>query len=179
MPARSRNYRECPQPNRWQAAYDTGSQLFRGTIRTADDSLRYLLDSICAHAARGSGAARCHCCLKMHHRTERRSPDQSIQRGVALRGQTGRPAFGPIPQGHRREVSFAWTSIPGCGTRSGLMPMVKRQVVTTHYHIRPDGILKSQNGGGYRRLSHAETAQTCTRRPSSTPKSYLPRCKVS
>jgi hypothetical protein len=67
----------------------------------------------------------------------------------------GGQLFGPIPQGHRREFFCLdkhtwvwheeWTDADG-----------QRQIVTTHYQVRPDGILKSQNGGGYRRLTHAE-----------------------
>ena len=57
----------------------------------------------------------------------------------------GGQLFGPIPKGRRREFFCLdehtwvwheeWTDAQG-----------QRQVVMTHYHIRPDGILKSQNG---------------------------------
>jgi hypothetical protein len=67
----------------------------------------------------------------------------------------GGQLFGPIPQGRRREFfnldKHTWVWHEEWIDEDG-----QRQVVMTQYHIRPDGILKSQGDQTYRRISHAE-----------------------
>ncbi len=63
--------------------------------------------------------------------------------------------FGEIPEGRRREFFCLdkntwiwheeWTDMLG-----------GRQIRTTRYDIRPDKILKSQDGSGYKAVSHEE-----------------------
>jgi hypothetical protein len=67
----------------------------------------------------------------------------------------GGQLFGAIPQGTRREFFCLdehswvwheeWTDAQG-----------RRQVVTTRYDIRPNGVLKSQGGNSYQRLDIRE-----------------------
>jgi hypothetical protein len=67
----------------------------------------------------------------------------------------GSKLFGPVPEGTRREFFCLdrhtwvwheeWTSEKG-----------KRQILTTRYDIRPDGVLKSQGGQSYHKIKHTE-----------------------
>ena len=69
----------------------------------------------------------------------------------------GGNVFGPIPEGHRREFFCLdehtwvwheeWKDIAG-----------QHHVRTTRYDVRPDGLLKSQNGH-YQRASAQETSK--------------------
>lgn len=69
--------------------------------------------------------------------------------------KVGGQLFGPIPKGHRREFfnldKHTWVWHEEWVDNHG-----QRQAVMTQYHIRPDGILKSQGDQTYRRISHAE-----------------------
>ena len=67
----------------------------------------------------------------------------------------GGTVFGPIPEGRRREFFCLdehtwvwheeWTDTTG-----------KHNVMTTRYDIRPDSILKSQNGSHYQSVNYDE-----------------------
>jgi hypothetical protein len=74
-----------------------------------------------------------------------------IRREAVLGGQV----FGQIPQGHRREFfcldETTWIWHEEWTDTSGT-----RQVKNTRYEVRPDGILKAQNGGTYRKVSGVE-----------------------
>jgi hypothetical protein len=67
----------------------------------------------------------------------------------------GGQLFGPIPKGRRREFfnldKHTWVWHEEWIDEDG-----QRQVVMTQYHVRPDGILKSQGDQTYRRIGHAE-----------------------
>ncbi len=90
---------------------------------------------------------------------------QDGQRRAALKRQLkrheaviGGQLFGPIPEGHHREFfcldarTWVWHEE---WEENG-----HRQSVTTHYNIRPEGILKQQ-GDQYRRLTKQETHNLC------------------
>ncbi len=66
----------------------------------------------------------------------------------------GGTVFGPIPDGHRREFfcldSRTWVWHEEWRDNAG-----QHRIRTTRYDIRPDGILKSQNGQ-YKRVKPAE-----------------------
>ncbi|MGC1177094.1 MAG: hypothetical protein WA843_03410 [Candidatus Saccharimonadales bacterium] len=68
--------------------------------------------------------------------------------------ELGGKLFGPIPKGHHRqffcldEHTWVWHEE---WTENG-----ERKVVTTRYTVRPNGILKSQGGEAYQRLTRAE-----------------------
>jgi hypothetical protein len=68
--------------------------------------------------------------------------------------EIGAKLFGPIPKGHTRKFfaldnhSLIWYE--AWKDKAG------QHEVTTRYEVRPDGILKSQNGQAYQRLSADE-----------------------
>lgn len=88
-----------------------------------------------------------------------RSDDEkraALERALIRReAKIGGQLFGPVPKGHQREFFCldehtwvwheAWTDAQG-----------KKQSVTTRYDVRPNGVLKLQNGKTYQRLSREE-----------------------
>lgn len=74
---------------------------------------------------------------------------------IRREAKIGGELFGPIPQGVRREFfcldEHTWIWHEEWTDSSG-----KRQVRTTRYDIRPNGILKAQGSSGYQRISQAE-----------------------
>ncbi|HVX24465.1 MAG TPA: hypothetical protein VG992_03950 [Candidatus Saccharimonadales bacterium] len=74
-----------------------------------------------------------------------------IRQEAALGGQM----FGPVPNGHQRQFfcldEHTWVWHEEWTDQSG-----QKQVVTTRYEVWPNGVLKSQNGQPYKRLTAAE-----------------------
>ena len=66
----------------------------------------------------------------------------------------GGELFGPIPAGHRREFfcldehTWVW--------HEEWISNGQRQIVTTRYDVRPNGVLKLQGGKTYQTLSKQE-----------------------
>lgn len=89
------------------------------------------------------------------HQTDEDRQVKAYNEVLRYEAKLGGQLFGPIPKGHRREFfcldKHTWVWHEEWVDESG-----QRQVITTNYQVRPDGILKSQNGTGYRRLTHAE-----------------------
>jgi hypothetical protein len=69
----------------------------------------------------------------------------------------GGTLFGEIPRGTRREFfcldEHTWVWHEEWTDNAG-----KRQIMTTRYDIRPDGVLKSQGGQSYRKLKGVEAS---------------------
>ncbi|MDQ3158893.1 MAG: hypothetical protein M3P98_02030 [bacterium] len=69
--------------------------------------------------------------------------------------QVGGKLFGPIPEGHTREFfcldSRTWVWHEEWKDQNG-----RQQIMTTRYDVRPDGVLKSQNGNHYKQLDVIE-----------------------
>jgi hypothetical protein len=67
----------------------------------------------------------------------------------------GGELFGPVPEGHHREFflldEYTWVWHEEWQDTAG-----KWQAVTTRYDVRPTGILKSQGGAAYQKLSPEE-----------------------
>lgn len=67
----------------------------------------------------------------------------------------GGTIFGPIPKGHRREFFCldrnSWVWHEEWVDKNGV-----RQVKTTRYDVRPNGIVKMQDGVGYTAISPTE-----------------------
>lgn len=67
----------------------------------------------------------------------------------------GGTLFGPIPAGHRREFfcldEHTWIWHEEWNDQNG-----KRQIRTTRYDVRPQGVMKAQDGQPYRQLSEQE-----------------------
>ena len=59
--------------------------------------------------------------------------------------QIGGKLFGPVPQGHRREF-FCLDEHTWIWHEEWLEPDRQLRTVTTRYDVRPDAILKTQNG---------------------------------
>ena len=86
-------------------------------------------------------------------RDERRAEIYSAL--VHHEAKIGGSLFGPIPKGHRREFfcfdRHTWVWHEEWKDENGAW-----QAVTTRYDVRPGGILKSQGGETYQRLSRQE-----------------------
>ena len=73
-----------------------------------------------------------------------------IRREAKLGGQL----FGPVPKGHRREFfcldqhTWVW--------HEEWLSNGQRQVISTRYEVRPNGVLKLQEGQPYQRLTKNE-----------------------
>lgn len=80
----------------------------------------------------------------------------AVERSLIQReAQIGGELFGPIPKGRRREFfcldEHTWVWHEEWTDKNG-----QRQTVTTRYDVRPNGVLKLQNGKVYQRLSKEE-----------------------
>jgi hypothetical protein len=88
----------------------------------------------------------------------RQAPDRPSQiRQVLLRfeAKIGGQLFGPVPKGHDRQF-FCLDQNTWVWYESWIDKKGKRHSVTTRYDVRPNGIIKLQNGKVYQRLSRAE-----------------------
>jgi hypothetical protein len=80
----------------------------------------------------------------------------AIERKLINReAQIGAQLFGPIPKGHQRQFfcmdEKTWVWYETWTDEAG-----QRRSMTTRYDVRPNGILKVQNGRHYSRLSRNE-----------------------
>lgn len=80
----------------------------------------------------------------------------SIERELINReAKIGGKLFGPLAKGHVRQFfcldEHSWIWHESWTDKNG-----QHQTITTRYDIRPSGILKTQNGQGYQRLSRSE-----------------------
>lgn len=70
--------------------------------------------------------------------------------------EIGGTLFGQVPKGHHRQFfcldDHTWVWYEEWLDQNG-----QRKVLTTRYEIRPDGILKVQDGQAYQELSREET----------------------
>lgn len=89
-------------------------------------------------------------------------PQSYEQRRASIRrtllrheAKVGGTLFGPVPKGHRREFfcldRYTWVWHEEWVDANG-----QRQIVTTNYLIRPEGIMKSQNGRTYQSVKGQE-----------------------
>ncbi len=69
--------------------------------------------------------------------------------------RVGGKVFGPVPKGHKRDFfcldEHTWVWHEEWVDKNG-----ERQIVSTRYDVRPNGVLKSQNGGSYQKVSRQE-----------------------
>jgi len=90
---------------------------------------------------------------KISPRNDDQRQTELVQQLKRKEAKIGGQLFGPIPKGHRREFfcldarTWVW--------HEEWLQDGQRQSVTTHYNVRPEGILKQQ-GGHYRRLTEQE-----------------------
>jgi hypothetical protein len=85
---------------------------------------------------------------------------QAKQKLKRRHAKLGAQVFGPVPKGHERQFfcldKYSWVWYEGWKDSYG-----NKQSLTTRYDIRPNGIFKVQNGGGYQRLTNAEIKNLC------------------
>lgn len=74
---------------------------------------------------------------------------------IRSEARIGGTIFGPVPKGHRREF-FCLDKHSWVWHEEWIDKMGKRQVKTTRYDVHPDGIVKMQDGVGYRAISPTE-----------------------
>jgi hypothetical protein len=74
---------------------------------------------------------------------------------MRVAAKIGGELFGVVPEGHRREF-FCLDERTWIWHEEWLDASGQRHIVTTRYDVRPDGVLKSQGGQTYQRLTKAE-----------------------
>jgi hypothetical protein len=74
-----------------------------------------------------------------------------LQREAVIGGRL----FGPVPKGHRRQF-FCLDEHTWVWHEEWLDKAGRRKSITTRYDVRPDGVLKVQDGQVYQRLSYDE-----------------------
>ena len=73
---------------------------------------------------------------------------------LTMESEIGGRLFGPIPKGHRREFfrldrhTWVW--------HEEWLEKGKRKMITTRYEVRPNAVLKVQDGQAYQRLTEPE-----------------------
>lgn len=92
---------------------------------------------------------------KLRQRAHEQRRAKAYNDVLRYEAKIGGQLFGPIPEGHRREF-FCLDKHTWVWYEEWLEADGQRQIVTTHYQVRPDGILKTQDGYTYKRISHAE-----------------------
>jgi hypothetical protein len=74
---------------------------------------------------------------------------------IRREAKIGGELFGPVPEGTRREFfcldEHTWVWHEEWTDQNG-----QRHIRTTRYDVRPDGILKAQDGQSYQRVSRRE-----------------------
>lgn len=82
---------------------------------------------------------------------------QSNRDRIRKEAAIGGDLFGPIPEGRRREFfcldEHTWVWHEEWTDQNGV-----RQIQMTRYDVRPSGIVKSLNGGGYMSVGRDELA---------------------
>lgn len=82
--------------------------------------------------------------------------DEELYRNLMRHeARIGGTLFGPVPKGHRREFfcldEHTWIWHEEWTDEKG-----ERQIRTTRYDVRPQGVLKAQDGQAYRYISKQE-----------------------
>ncbi|HEX8763074.1 MAG TPA: hypothetical protein VF733_04940 [Candidatus Saccharimonadales bacterium] len=85
--------------------------------------------------------------LKSQHNEEKRAREyrEVLRRAAKLGGEI----FGPVPTGVRREF-FCLNSTTWIWHEEWTDADGKKHIVTTRYDVRPNGVLKAQDGQPYR-----------------------------
>jgi hypothetical protein len=91
---------------------------------------------------------------KIFPRDETERAEEAERAMLRFEAKIGGQLFGPLPKGHKREFfcldEHTWVWHESWSVKG------QQQMVTTRYDIRPTGVLKSQNGESYQRLSDVE-----------------------
>lgn len=91
---------------------------------------------------------------KLMPRDDAKQRAESERAMLNMEAKIGGQLFGPVPAGHTRKFfcldDNTWIWYEAWKAKG------KQYSVTTRYDVRPNGVLKSQNGQFYQRLSLAE-----------------------
>lgn len=88
------------------------------------------------------------------HTDNQRRDDSQTRELIRQEAEIGGQLFGPVPKGRERQFfcldahTWVW--------HESWQENGKQRSVTTRYEVRPNGVLKIQDGQGYQRLSRAE-----------------------
>jgi hypothetical protein len=91
---------------------------------------------------------------KIFPRDTKQQPPLDEQSLIRIEAEIGGKLFGPVPKGHERrffcldEHTWIW--------HEEWVEKGKRHVITTRYEVRPNGVLKLQDGHSARMISKAE-----------------------
>jgi hypothetical protein len=92
---------------------------------------------------------------KIFPRDDKQDDDDLDRQLIGLESEIGSQLFGPVPKGHRREFfcldRHTWVWHEEWIDKNG-----KRKMITTRYEVRPNGVLKIQDGQAYQRLTEPE-----------------------
>lgn len=77
------------------------------------------------------------------------------QKLIRHEAQVGGKVFGEVPKGHKRDF-FCLDAHTMVWHEEWLDEKGERHVVSTRYDVRPNNILKSQNGGHYQEIDREE-----------------------
>ncbi|MDB5169031.1 MAG: hypothetical protein JWO41_387 [Candidatus Saccharibacteria bacterium] len=80
---------------------------------------------------------------------------EAYQRLLRLEAKLGGELFGPVPAGRSREF-FCLDERTWVWHESWIDAYGNTQMINTHYTVRPDAVLKSQNNQGYQKVSADE-----------------------
>lgn len=90
--------------------------------------------------------------------TEEERQNELRQKLLRHEAKIGGQLFGPVKKGTRRQFfcldEYTWVWHEEWTDKQGT-----RQVQTTRYNVRPDTILKSQNGGHYQEITDTEASR--------------------
>ncbi len=87
---------------------------------------------------------------------KQRDREQMLQHNLLREeAKIGGQLFGPLPKGHDRQF-FCLDKHTWVWHEEWLDSNGQRHVIMTRYDVRPSGILKSQNGSHYTRVSDKE-----------------------
>jgi hypothetical protein len=92
---------------------------------------------------------------KIFPRNDAQREAEIERRLMRVAAKIGGELFGVVPEGHRREF-FCLDERTWIWHEEWLDASGQRHIVTTRYDVRPDGVLKSQGGQTYQRLTKAE-----------------------
>jgi hypothetical protein len=77
------------------------------------------------------------------------------KRMLRKEAEIGGKLFGAVPEGHNRQF-FCLDEHTWIWHEEWLDQTGQRRAVTTRYNVRPEGVLKQQNGHSYQRLTRQE-----------------------
>ena len=91
---------------------------------------------------------------KIFPRDDKQREDELERELLSMESEIGGDLFGPLQKGHRRQFfcldqhTWIW--------HEEWIKNGKQQTITTRYEVRPNGVVKAQDGQAYQRLTEPE-----------------------